>query len=247
MTSIDWSKAPDDATHYSIKESGPIWFKGNYSFWKIWSDSEWEVIGLPASELTPIPPQPKRLAQAVFDGLPPEYRWAAVDANAKACAYTDDPEHDEEIGIFGYFNCTDRAGADYIEIGYGYDATDWQDSKIERETQDDRVANAQDWLEIMQGDDPEPRTAQDIVQAAVAHMDNRAATYDQPQGERSMARAVAAFNAITGQSLAESDGWLFLQLLKDARQWSRPDYHQDSAEDCIAYAALKAEALESGK
>lgn len=39
-----------------------------------------------------------------------------------------------------------------------------------------------------------------------------------------------------------------LQLLKDVRQWSNPDiYHADSAEDCISYAALKAEALVEGK
>ena len=55
---------------------------------------------------------------------------------------------------------------------------------------------------------------------------------------------VAAFNALTGRDLAEADGWLLLQLLKDARQWSGAGFHKDSAEDCVAYAALKAEALE---
>ena len=55
---------------------------------------------------------------------------------------------------------------------------------------------------------------------------------------------VAAFNALTGRDLAEADGWLLLQLLKDARQWSGSGFHKDSAEDCVAYAALKAEALE---
>lgn len=81
------------------------------------------------------------------------------------------------------------------------------------------------------------------AQAAARHMSDRAATYDAPQGERSMARTVTAFNALTGQHISEAEGWLLLQLLKDARQWQRPDYHADSAEDCIAYAALKAEAL----
>lgn len=78
-------------------------------------------------------------------------------------------------------------------------------------------------------------------------MRDRAATYDQPEGERSMGKAVEAFNAITGQHLSESEGWLLLQLLKDVRQWQRPEYHADSAEDCIAYAALKAEALAAGR
>ena len=73
-------------------------------------------------------------------------------------------------------------------------------------------------------------------------MKERAATYDKPDGERSMGRTVAAFNAITGRDLTEPEGWLLLQILKDVRLFQRPGYHADSAEDCIAYAALKAEA-----
>ena len=64
---------------------------------------------------------------------------------------------------------------------------------------------------------------------------------------RSAAKTAKAFNAITGKDITESEVWLLLQLLKDVRQWSREDYHQDSAEDCIAYAALKAESLEGGE
>jgi hypothetical protein len=87
-------------------------------------------------------------------------------------------------------------------------------------------------------------TAPKLLERAAQIMTDRASTYDQPEGERSMGRAVSAFNAITGQTLSESEGWLLLQLLKDARQWQRAAYHADSAEDCIAYAALKAEALQ---
>ena len=86
--------------------------------------------------------------------------------------------------------------------------------------------------------------APDLLRKAAAHMADRAATYDQPDGERSMGRTVEAFNTITGHCLTEAEGWLLLQLLKDVRQWQRRGaYHADSAEDCIAYAALKAEAL----
>ena len=81
-----------------------------------------------------------------------------------------------------------------------------------------------------------------LLDRAAGHMRDRAATYDKPEGERSMGRAVAAFNAITDRDLDESEGWLLLQLLKDVRLFARPGYHADSAEDCIAYAALKAEA-----
>jgi len=77
--------------------------------------------------------------------------------------------------------------------------------------------------------------------------DDRASTYDAPCGEHSMGKAVTAFNAITGYTLSESEGWLLLQVLQDVRLFARPAYHADSAEDCIAYAALKAEAGGEGR
>lgn len=95
---------------------------------------------------------------------------------------------------------------------------------------------------------PTPNPAAPLPQApellgrAARHMHDRASTYDKPEGERSMGRAVQAFNAITGRHLLESEGWLLLQLLKDVRNFSRGVPHQDSLEDCIAYSALKAEA-----
>ena len=89
-------------------------------------------------------------------------------------------------------------------------------------------------------------TAPDLLQRASDIMLERAKQYDKPEGERSMAAAIVAFNAITGRDLKESDGWLLLQVLKDVRQWTKQEYHADSAEDCIAYAALKAEALAGG-
>ena len=95
-------------------------------------------------------------------------------------------------------------------------------------------------------EDQKPRSLEDIVKAATQHMFDRAKTYDSPEGERSMGKCVEAFNAITGRDLTESEGWLLLQTLKDVRQWSNKGYHQDSAEDGIAYSALKAEALEKG-
>lgn len=87
--------------------------------------------------------------------------------------------------------------------------------------------------------------AVDFLAMAAGHMRARAATYDKPTGERSMARTVAAFNAITGRDLTEPEGWLLLQVLKDVRLFQNPGFHADSAEDCIAYAALKAESKSS--
>ncbi len=85
-------------------------------------------------------------------------------------------------------------------------------------------------------------SAPGLLNAANSHMEARAAQYDKPEGERSMGKAVDAFNAITGRDLTEPEGWLLLQVLKDVRLFQRPGYHADSAEDCIAYAALKGEA-----
>lgn len=87
------------------------------------------------------------------------------------------------------------------------------------------------------------QTAPEFLDQAAQHMRDRAATYDKPEGERSMGNTVAAFNIITGHNLSEAEGWLLMQILKDVRQFSNPAFHRDSAEDCVAYAALKAEAL----
>lgn len=92
-----------------------------------------------------------------------------------------------------------------------------------------------------------PTTAVEFLTKAGNLLDERAKQYDQPGGERSMARTVEAFNAVTQRNLTEAEGWLLMQLLKDVRQWQTPGkMHQDSAEDCVSYAALKAEALAMG-
>lgn len=90
-------------------------------------------------------------------------------------------------------------------------------------------------------------TAPALLFRAANIMEERGKQYDKPEGERSMGKAVKAFNAITDRDLTESEGWLLLQVLKDVRLWQRPGYHQDSAEDCIAYSALKAEAKQHEK
>lgn len=89
--------------------------------------------------------------------------------------------------------------------------------------------------------------ASELLGRAAMHMHERASTYDEPQGERSMGKTVAAFNAITGRELAESEGWLFMSLLKAVRAQTRSAPHQDSLEDMIAYTALFAEARGEGR
>ena len=84
--------------------------------------------------------------------------------------------------------------------------------------------------------------ASDILAEAARIMDERGKQYDQPDGERSMARVITAFNAITGHSLTEHEGWLIMSILKMVRQWQNPNtVHADSLLDNVAYAALLAE------
>lgn len=83
----------------------------------------------------------------------------------------------------------------------------------------------------------------EFLQAAIDVQAERGKQYDKPTGERSMAATVNAFNCITGRMLEESDGWMFLGLLKLVRQSQNPEqYHHDSALDFVAYASLYAEA-----
>lgn len=86
-----------------------------------------------------------------------------------------------------------------------------------------------------------PPTAPQLLDAAASHMRDRAATYDKPEGERSMAATVAAFNAQTGRDLTEAEGWLLMVNLKIVRDCQRAP-HRDSLEDLVAYSALMAEA-----
>ena len=84
--------------------------------------------------------------------------------------------------------------------------------------------------------------APEILTRSAEIMAERAKQYDSPQGERSMGKAVAAFNAITGQSLSEANGWLLMALLKMVRDNTNDKPHEDSLHDLVAYGALYGEA-----
>jgi len=107
-------------------------------------------------------------------------------------------------------------------------------------------ATDEDFIEVEEETVATNYTSEYFLQRAIDLQQERGKEYDCGQ-ERSMSKTVEVFNIITGQKLSESEGWLFMQVLKDVRQWTKPEYHADSAEDCISYAALKAEALASGK
>lgn len=87
----------------------------------------------------------------------------------------------------------------------------------------------------------EPKQAADFLSQALGHLKDRAATYDNKQGERSIAKTVVLFNALTGNQLTEEQGWKFMALLKLVRS-EQGKYKADSYEDGAAYMALAGEA-----
>ena len=89
--------------------------------------------------------------------------------------------------------------------------------------------------------------AQDLLHRAASLMDERGEQYDQRSGERSMQATVTAFNAITGYSLTEADGFLLMAILKMVRDQSREMPHRDRIDDLVAYASLYGEARQHGE
>lgn len=90
---------------------------------------------------------------------------------------------------------------------------------------------------------PATNTAQTILRKAADLIEERAKQRDQPNGEKSMAKTVQAFNAIYGTSLTEVQGWHFMELLKMTRS-AYGVYVEDDYLDKVAYAALAAEAAQ---
>lgn len=83
-------------------------------------------------------------------------------------------------------------------------------------------------------------TANEILTTAAGHLQDRAATYDRPEGERSMGATVAALKAVTGIAMTEEQGWLFMVLLKAVRT-QQGRHRGDNYEDGAAYFALAGE------
>jgi hypothetical protein len=81
-------------------------------------------------------------------------------------------------------------------------------------------------------------TASDILRTSADTIESRGKLRDSGQ-ERSMARTVKAFNAITGLTLTETQGWVFMAVLKLSRESSGHD--PDNFVDGAAYMALAGE------
>ncbi len=87
-----------------------------------------------------------------------------------------------------------------------------------------------------------------LLKEAASVIEQRGKQRDTPDGERSMARAVAAFNNLfdNGQGLTEQEGWLFMCCLKMARA-TAGQTNVDDYIDLAGYAALAAECADKGE
>ena len=77
-----------------------------------------------------------------------------------------------------------------------------------------------------------------FIDQSKAILEARAAERDVNK-ERSMARIVNTFNALTDLNLTVADGWSFMLILKLVRNSTK--YQEDSIVDLISYAALLGE------
>ncbi len=85
-----------------------------------------------------------------------------------------------------------------------------------------------------------PKTAPEFLQKAIDAIADRASERDQ-DAERSMARCVDVFNALTDHSLSEREGWMFMVCLKAVRA-QQGALQRDDYTDGGAYFALAGEA-----
>lgn len=87
-------------------------------------------------------------------------------------------------------------------------------------------------------------TANELLNQAVSEMADRAVTYDNSEGERSIPKTVEMFNTLTGHNLTYTQGWLFMTCLKMVR-CQQGSHKQDNFVDGAAYMALAGESAAS--
>lgn len=103
-----------------------------------------------------------------------------------------------------------------------------------------RISDDRKFVEELVAEGMAGFNAHDFLNQANRQLMERASQRDSPDGERSMRRCVAAFNALYGTDLTETQGWQFMSLLKKARA-AQGAYREDDYVDDAAYAALAGE------
>jgi hypothetical protein len=127
------------------------------------------------------------------------------------------------------------------ETGFGGTYWQWED-KLELADKHEYadLHNAMKETKVAE-ETSEEITAAGMLQEAKDCLVARGVERDKPNGERSMKSTVEAFNALTGHSLSESNGWLFMLCLKAARA-EGGCFKADDYVDGAAYFALYGEA-----
>lgn len=175
-----------------------------------------------------------------YEAMPEDLEWLA-----KHVTLWDENSGNAKIVFrgkeFSVDNATKRCGfskAQWLDARQklGLDSPDSDETHNNPTTEED---DAFRHVEQMCGSDKP--TAADILRAGMGHMEDRARTYDNPEGERSMAATVAAFEEVTGIDMTEEQGWLFMVLLKAVRS-QQGNFKLDNYEDLAAYAGLCGEA-----
>ena len=82
--------------------------------------------------------------------------------------------------------------------------------------------------------------ADEFLRKGISEMDARKSTYDAPNGERSMGKAVDMYNTLTRGNMSEQEGWLFMALLKMVRS-QQGKFKEDNFIDGAAYFGLAGE------
>lgn len=223
--SIDWSKAPEGATHAAFLPDiqQHLFFKFADGRWFDVKNQEWSCIGgKPNFDLIE---RPKTLTQAVFDGLPSEYRWAGVEASGKAyaciCELTP-----KQTWLFA----KDAKSAIRF-VGDGYDTTDWQNSLIERQDVSNRVEQLRSIEEARQ------------VEATLAERQNQYGDFSKVAG---VSQHLQSLLSVGNFSDTQQEA---IQMIcsKLARLACGDADHVDSWHDIAGYATLIVKDLESGK
>lgn len=86
-----------------------------------------------------------------------------------------------------------------------------------------------------------------FLKEALKALEDRAASRDcRESGERSMEKTVKLFNELTGCSLSEEQGWMFMVMLKIVRS-AQGEFRADDYTDLSAYGALMGEAANKAR
>ena len=166
------------------------------------------------------------LDQSVFDGLPTEYRWAAVSECGSANAFNSEPKP-----FKADFRDWDFNNVDTVFLGSDYDATDWQNSLIERQDVSSRVEQLRSVEEARQ------------VEVTLAERQNQ---YGDFSDVAHLSQGLQSLLSVGNFSDTQQEA---IQMIcsKLARLACGDADHVDSWHDIAGYATLVVKDLESGK